>query len=134
MVATGYLYVDDAERAFFRSRIPGSSSASLISAKTLRCSRPTRSGARSSTSSGTIPASRASSRYDGATPYNPAENTARIFWGLKPYDQRDATAEQIIQRLRKKVAGIEGAKFFMQVPQNITVGGRLSRAPNTSTR
>ena len=65
--------------------------------------------------------------YDGATPYNPAENTARIFWGLKPYDQRDATAEQIIQRLRKKVAGIEGAKFFMQVPQNITVGGRLSR-------
>ena len=65
--------------------------------------------------------------YDGATPYNPAENTARIFWGLKPYDERDATAEQIIQRLRRKVAGIEGAKFFMQVPQNITVGGRLSR-------
>ena len=65
--------------------------------------------------------------YDGATPYNPAENTARIFWGLKPYDERDATAEQIIQRLREKVAGIEGAKFFMQVPQNITVGGRLSR-------
>jgi hydrophobe/amphiphile efflux-1 (HAE1) family protein len=65
--------------------------------------------------------------YDGATPYNPAENTARIFWGLKPYDERDATAEQIIQRLRKRVAGIEGAKFFMQVPQNITVGGRLSR-------
>jgi len=65
--------------------------------------------------------------YDGATTYNPAENTARIFWGLKPYDERDATAEQIIQRLRKKMAGIEGAKFFMQVPQNITVGGRLSR-------
>ena len=65
--------------------------------------------------------------YDGATPYNPAENTARIFWGLKPYDERDATAEQIIQRLRRRVAGIEGAKFFMQVPQNITVGGRLSR-------
>ncbi len=65
--------------------------------------------------------------YDGATPYNPAENTARIFWGLKPYEERDANAEQIIARLRKQVAGIEGAKFFMQVPQNITVGGRLSR-------
>jgi hydrophobe/amphiphile efflux-1 (HAE1) family protein len=65
--------------------------------------------------------------YDGATPYNPAENTARIFWGLKPYDERDATAEQVIQRLRKQVAGIKDAKFFMQVPQNITVGGRLSR-------
>jgi hydrophobe/amphiphile efflux-1 (HAE1) family protein len=65
--------------------------------------------------------------YDGATPYNPAENTARIFWGLKPYDERDTTAEQIIQHLRTKVAAIQGAKFFMQVPQNISVGGRLSR-------
>jgi hydrophobe/amphiphile efflux-1 (HAE1) family protein len=65
--------------------------------------------------------------YDGATPYNPAENTSRIFWGLKPYDQRDANAEQVIARLRKKVADIQGALFFMQVPQNITVGGRLSR-------
>ena len=65
--------------------------------------------------------------YAGATPYNPAENTARIFWGLKPYDERAGTAEQVIQRLNKKVAGIEGARFYMQVPQNITVGGRLSR-------
>ncbi len=65
--------------------------------------------------------------YDGATTYNPAENTSRIFWGLKPYEDRDATAEQVIQRLRKQVAGIQGAKFYMQVPQNITVGGRLSR-------
>ncbi len=65
--------------------------------------------------------------YDGATPYNPAENTARIFWGLKPYDQRDANADQVMARLRKKVADIQGALFFMQVPQNITVGGRLSR-------
>ena len=65
--------------------------------------------------------------YAGATPYNPAENTARIFWGLKPYDERAETAQQIIQRLSKKVAGIKGAKFYMQVPQNITVGGRLSR-------
>jgi len=65
--------------------------------------------------------------YDGATPYNPAENTSRIFWGLKPFEERDANAGQIIQRLRKKAAAIPGAKFYMQVPQDITVGGRLSR-------
>jgi hydrophobe/amphiphile efflux-1 (HAE1) family protein len=65
--------------------------------------------------------------YDGATTYNPAENTSRIFWGLKPYDERDANADEVIQRLRKKLAGVQGAKFYMQVPQNITVGGRLSR-------
>jgi multidrug efflux pump subunit AcrB len=46
---------------------------------------------------------------------------------LKPYDERSDTAKQIIRRLDKKVAGIEGARFYMQVPQNITVGGRLSR-------
>ncbi len=32
-----------------------------------------------------------------------------------------------MQRLRKQVAQVEGAKFYMQVPQNIRVGGRLSR-------
>src|SRR6266700_3752758 len=64
--------------------------------------------------------------YAGASSYNPAENTARVFWGLKPFDERTDTAQQIVQRLRQKTAAVEGAKFFMQVPQNITVGGRLS--------
>jgi multidrug efflux pump subunit AcrB len=40
--------------------------------------------------------------YAGATPYNPAENTARIFWGLKPYDERADSAERIIQRLNSR--------------------------------
>jgi hydrophobe/amphiphile efflux-1 (HAE1) family protein len=63
----------------------------------------------------------------GAYAYNPTENAARVFFALKPFDQRSDTADQIVQRLRRKVAAVEGAKFFMQVPQNITVGGRLSR-------
>ena len=63
----------------------------------------------------------------GAYSYNPGENTARVFFQLKPFGDRTATAEQIIARLRRKVAAIEGVKFYMQVPQNITVGGRLAR-------
>ncbi|MGH7109464.1 MAG: efflux RND transporter permease subunit [Stellaceae bacterium] len=63
----------------------------------------------------------------GVYSYNPSENAARIFFQLKPQDERDVTADQLIQRLRKKVAGIVGAKFYMQVPQDINVGGRLSR-------
>jgi len=63
----------------------------------------------------------------GAYAYNPTENAARIFFALKPFEERDDTAEQIVQRLRQKVGVVQGAKFFMQVPQNITVGGRLSR-------
>ena len=63
----------------------------------------------------------------GAYAYNPTENAARVFFGLKPFEERSDTADQVVQRLRKKMAAVEGAVFYMQVPQNITVGGRLSR-------
>jgi multidrug efflux pump subunit AcrB len=65
--------------------------------------------------------------YTGATAYNPTENTARIFLQLKPHSQRSLTANQIIQRLRPKVAAVQGVKFYMQSGQDISVGGRLSR-------
>jgi hydrophobe/amphiphile efflux-1 (HAE1) family protein len=63
----------------------------------------------------------------GAYTYNPGENTARVFFQLKPFHERTGSADEVVQRLRRAVAGVEGAQFFMQVPQNITVGGRLSR-------
>ena len=50
-----------------------------------------------------------------------------MFIQLKPHDERDVTSDQVIQRLRPKVAQVEGAKFFMQSGQDISVGGRLSR-------
>jgi hydrophobe/amphiphile efflux-1 (HAE1) family protein len=63
----------------------------------------------------------------GAYTYNPGENTARVFFQLKPFHDRGSTADAVVQRLRRAVASVEGAQFFMQVPQNITVGGRLAR-------
>jgi len=65
--------------------------------------------------------------FAGAYAYNPTENTGRMFIQLKPHDQRDVTSSQVIQRLRPKVAQVEGAKFFMQSGQDISIGGRLSR-------
>jgi hydrophobe/amphiphile efflux-1 (HAE1) family protein len=62
----------------------------------------------------------------GAYSYNPGENTAHIFAQLKPYGER-TSAEKILDHLRKRVAAVVGAKFFMQIPQNIRVGGRLAR-------
>jgi hydrophobe/amphiphile efflux-1 (HAE1) family protein len=62
----------------------------------------------------------------GAYSYNPGENTGHVFGQLKPFGQRD-NAETILQRLRKKVKSVVGAKFFMQIPQNIRTGGRLAR-------
>ncbi len=65
--------------------------------------------------------------FAGAGGANPTENTGRLFIQLKPHDQRAVTSDQVIQRLRPKVAAVEGAKFFMQSGQDISVGGRLSR-------
>jgi multidrug efflux pump subunit AcrB len=63
----------------------------------------------------------------GSTGGNSSENTARMFIQLKPFGERAASAQQIIQRLRPKVAEVPGVKFFMQAGQDINVGGRLSK-------
>src|SRR5438552_4207494 len=65
--------------------------------------------------------------FAGASPYNPTENTARVFIQLKPHNEREVTSDQVIQRLRPKVAAVEGAKFFMQSGQDISLRGRLGR-------
>jgi hydrophobe/amphiphile efflux-1 (HAE1) family protein len=63
----------------------------------------------------------------GATGGNATENTARLFIQLKPFEDRDVSSDQVIQRLRPVAAQVQGVKFFMQAGQDINVGGRLSR-------
>jgi hydrophobe/amphiphile efflux-1 (HAE1) family protein len=65
--------------------------------------------------------------FAGATGGNASESTGRMNIQLKDYDHRDVTADQVIARLRPIVAQVPGVKFFMQVGQDINVGGRLSR-------
>ena len=47
---------------------------------------------------------------------------------LKPRDQRNASADEVIRRLRPKLNQIPGIRVFMQNPPLIRVGGRLSKA------
>jgi HAE1 family hydrophobic/amphiphilic exporter-1 len=54
-------------------------------------------------------------------------NGGTFFITLKPNAQRDASADEIIARLRPKLATITGANLYLQVPQDIKVGGRLGR-------
>ena len=54
-------------------------------------------------------------------------NTGRFFIGLKPHDERTASASEIINRLRPQIAKMEGAALFLSPAQDITVGGRISR-------
>ena len=59
--------------------------------------------------------------------YGNTQNTGRFIIGLKLRDDRKATASQIIDRLRPKLARIPGARLFLQPSQDITVGGRIAR-------
>jgi hydrophobe/amphiphile efflux-1 (HAE1) family protein len=54
-------------------------------------------------------------------------NTGRSFITLKPREQRNSTASQVIDRLRPQLAKVGGANLFMAPTQDITVGGRPSR-------
>jgi hydrophobe/amphiphile efflux-1 (HAE1) family protein len=54
-------------------------------------------------------------------------NTGRFFIGLKPHDQRNASAVQIVDRLRPQLAKVEGVVLYLQPAQDITVGGRIAR-------
>ena len=57
-----------------------------------------------------------------------ATNTARVFMALKPLSERKVSADDVINRLRPKLAKVPGASLFLQGVQDIRVGGRLSNA------
>jgi hydrophobe/amphiphile efflux-1 (HAE1) family protein len=65
--------------------------------------------------------------FAGATGGNASESTGRMNIQLKPFEERTASADQVIARLRRVTAQVPGVKFFMQSGQDINVGGRLSR-------
>jgi hydrophobe/amphiphile efflux-1 (HAE1) family protein len=54
-------------------------------------------------------------------------NPGRMFIQLKPVGQRKSTADQIIQRMRLKLAKVPGIVTYLQSVQNIQLGGRISR-------
>ena len=54
-------------------------------------------------------------------------NQGRMFIALKPREQRDLSADQVIRRLQTSLAAIPGITLYMQAAQDITVGARLSK-------
>jgi len=55
------------------------------------------------------------------------QNNARVYITLKPHSQRNVSADQVIRRLQLRLADIQGAALFMQVAQDLNVGGRITR-------
>jgi multidrug efflux pump len=57
-----------------------------------------------------------------------ATNTGTVFVSLKPREARDASADQIIARLRPKLSKVPGATLYLQAGQDLRVGAVRSNA------
>jgi multidrug efflux pump len=55
-------------------------------------------------------------------------NTGRMFIVLKPLNERKVTADEIVNRLRPKLAVVPGATLYLQASQDLRIGGRQSAA------
>ncbi len=57
-----------------------------------------------------------------------ARNAANVFVVLKPQNERKVSSEQVIARLRKKLAQVPGASLYFQSVQDLRFGGRMGNA------
>jgi multidrug efflux pump len=73
------------------------------------------------------PAVESLSSFIGADGTNTTLNSGRMSINLKPLDQRDLSASDVIRRLNSSLAQVNGIKLYMQPVQNITVDDRVSR-------
>jgi multidrug efflux pump len=73
------------------------------------------------------PAVESLSSFIGADGTNTTLNSGRFSINLKPLNQRDLSASDVIRRLQKNLVDIHGIKLYMQPVQNITVDDRVTR-------
>ena len=63
----------------------------------------------------------------GAGTVNPTVNSGRLYINLKPRGQRQASAGEVIDRLRAATDSVEGISLFMQAAQDVQIDSRISR-------
>jgi multidrug efflux pump len=73
------------------------------------------------------PAVASVSSFIGVDGTNMTSNVGRIQINLKPLDQRDGNATDIIRRLQPKIAQVSGITLYMQPVQDLSVENRVSR-------
>jgi multidrug efflux pump len=73
------------------------------------------------------PAVQSLSSFIGADGTNTTLNSGRMSINLKPLEDRDLSASDVIRRLQSSLKNVDGIAVFMQPVQNITVDDRVSR-------
>jgi multidrug efflux pump len=69
------------------------------------------------------------SSFVGVDGTNETLNTGRFLITLKPHDDRNLTASQVISRIQNEVSGVVGITLYMQPVQDLTIDSTISRAP-----
>jgi multidrug efflux pump len=73
------------------------------------------------------PAVQSLSSFIGADGTNTTLNSGRMSINLKPLENRDLSASDVIRRLQSNLKNVQGIALYMQPVQNITVDDRVSR-------
>jgi multidrug efflux pump len=73
------------------------------------------------------PAVQSIASFVGVDGVNLTPNNGRIQITLKPLEERDASAADIIRRLQPKVAQVSGIDLYMQAVQDLSVENRVTR-------
>ncbi len=73
------------------------------------------------------PAVASLSSFIGADGTNTTINAGRFSINLKPLNQRDLSASDVIRRLQGEIKNVQGIQLFMSPVQNITIDDRVSR-------
>jgi multidrug efflux pump len=73
------------------------------------------------------PAVESLSSFIGADGTNTTINSGRMSINLKPLEDRDLSASDVVRRLQSKLKNVQDIQIFMQPVQNITVDDRVSR-------
>ncbi|NVN92246.1 MAG: MdtB/MuxB family multidrug efflux RND transporter permease subunit [Desulfuromonadales bacterium] len=73
------------------------------------------------------PAVESLSSFIGVDGTNTTLNSGRILINLKPLEERDASASDVIRRLRPELAKVDGITLFMQPVQDLSVDAKVSR-------
>ncbi|MGO8866086.1 MAG: MdtB/MuxB family multidrug efflux RND transporter permease subunit [Alphaproteobacteria bacterium] len=68
------------------------------------------------------------SSFIGVDGTNITLNSGRLLINLKPHDSRSADVSEVIRRLERETAGVEGISLYMQPVQDLTIDATISRA------
>jgi len=64
----------------------------------------------------------------GVGGFGGAGNTGRMFVRLKPFAERDLTADEVANQLRGQLAAVPGIRSYVRAVSSINLGGRIARS------